>query len=127
MAFCLALLLAPAGYGAGPSAPPRKSPTAKVGQAPKKGNIALPGKVLVPSPVADVGAAPVRGKTALPGKIPTISLRKEGCKQRLSVGSDALFDFDKYDLTPSAEQTLNELGPMVLKYGSAPHHSRRTY
>ncbi|MCA9816401.1 MAG: OmpA family protein [Candidatus Obscuribacterales bacterium] len=42
-----------------------------------------------------------------------MKVSKDGCKHRLSIFGDTLFDFDKYDLTDRAEETLNALGPML--------------
>ena len=39
---------------------------------------------------------------------------------RLTVGYDALFEFNKADLTPAAEAALSQLGPMIQKEGSHP-------
>ena len=119
------------------SAPPRKSPVADTGPAPRKGNIARPGAVprygIVPvtgptavsspppqkSPTANTGAAPEKGQIARKGAVP-IYEHKEGCQHHLSVGSDTLFEFDKYSLTPQAADTLNDLGPRIQKLGKHP-------
>ena len=36
------------------------------------------------------------------------------------MGSDALFEFDKWTLTKDAEETLSALGPLVQKAGKHP-------
>lgn len=36
------------------------------------------------------------------------------------MGADALFGFNKADLSPEAIETLNALGPIVLKFGKHP-------
>lgn len=54
-----------------------------------------------------------RGKEA-------IRITDAGCRHRLTVGSDALFEFDKDTLTPEAEKTLTVLGPMLQQYGQHP-------
>ena len=45
---------------------------------------------------------------------------KEQCRAKLIVGADALFDFDKSELTAGAEKVLSELGPMIRKEGVHP-------
>ncbi len=42
------------------------------------------------------------------------------CEQRLSVVADALFDFDKANLRPEAEETLTAAGPEIAKLGGKP-------
>jgi outer membrane protein OmpA-like peptidoglycan-associated protein len=42
------------------------------------------------------------------------------CEQRLSVVADALFDFDKANLRPEAEETLAAAGPEIAKLGGRP-------
>jgi outer membrane protein OmpA-like peptidoglycan-associated protein len=116
----------------GPSAPPKKSPTANVGRGPTAGKIPTRGKIPVPSPTADVGhapeegstantgPAPVEGSIAKKGKIPIYTKREGNCTERLSLGSDTLFAFDKSDLSTGAEEALQELGPMIVKFGKHP-------
>ena len=43
-----------------------------------------------------------------------------GCVRRLRVVGDALFDFDKSDLRPDAEETLAAAGPEITKLGGKP-------
>jgi outer membrane protein OmpA-like peptidoglycan-associated protein len=42
------------------------------------------------------------------------------CEQRLSVVADALFDFNKSNLRPEAEETLVAAGPEIAKLGGKP-------
>jgi outer membrane protein OmpA-like peptidoglycan-associated protein len=42
------------------------------------------------------------------------------CERRLSVVADALFDFDKANLRPDAEETLTAAGPEIAKLGGKP-------
>jgi outer membrane protein OmpA-like peptidoglycan-associated protein len=42
------------------------------------------------------------------------------CEQRLSVVGDALFDFNKSNLRPEAEETLVAAGPEIAKLGGKP-------
>lgn len=42
------------------------------------------------------------------------------CQQRLTIGADTLFEFDKSTLTSDAEETLAALGPMIQKAGKHP-------
>lgn len=49
-----------------------------------------------------------------------ISVDDRGCKHKVSIGADALFDFDKSDLTPAAESTLQKVLPVLVTYGAHP-------
>ena len=42
------------------------------------------------------------------------------CQQRLIIGADALFEFNKDTLSPDARETLSVLGPMIQKAGKHP-------
>ena len=63
------------------------------------------------------GTWQVPGKIQVPGDIRKV---KEQCKSRLVASSDALFQFDKAELTQGAEMVLSELGPMIRREGSHP-------
>src|SRR5437763_7948143 len=52
-----------------------------------------------------------------------IHAEAEKCTQRFQVVSDALFDFDKATLTPSAEETLDALGQAAS--GGSQRQARR--
>src|SRR5262245_46240080 len=45
----------------------------------------------------------------------------KSCERRLSVVGDALFDFDKSDLRPDAEETLTAAVPGIEKLGGRPN------
>jgi outer membrane protein OmpA-like peptidoglycan-associated protein len=45
-------------------------------------------------------------------------VESERCERRLSVGADALFEFDQWTLTPEAEETLVVLLPELEKTGT---------
>ena len=76
------------------------------------GKIQKPGEIQKPK-----GTWQVPGPIQKPGEIQKV---KEQCASRLLVGSDALFEFDKSELTPAAEKVLTELGPMIQKEGKHP-------
>lgn len=57
------------------------------------------------------------GDIQKPGQIQTIT---ERCRQRLVLGSDVLFEFDKATLNGEAETALAALGPMIREAGSRP-------
>lgn len=64
-----------------------------------------------------------KGKWQVPGTIQKpgeIQKVKEPCKSRLVVGADALFEFDKANLTAESESVLLPLGTMVRKEGAHP-------
>jgi outer membrane protein OmpA-like peptidoglycan-associated protein len=63
------------------------------------------------------------GTWQTPGRIQKtgdIQKVKEQCRAKLIVSADALFDFDKSELTAGAEKVLSELGPMIRKEGVHP-------
>jgi outer membrane protein OmpA-like peptidoglycan-associated protein len=57
------------------------------------------------------------GEIQKPGEIQSVT---ERCQQRFLIGADTLFEFDQATLTPVAEKTLAELGPMIVKAGKHP-------
>jgi outer membrane protein OmpA-like peptidoglycan-associated protein len=68
-----------------------------------KGNWQKPGEIQVPKGISAVRATVV-----------------DRCQQRLSVVADALFDFNKSNLRPEAEETLLAAGPEIAKLGGKP-------
>jgi len=70
-----------------------------------KGTWQQPGEIQVPR---GIDAVQVRA-------VPT-----NRCEQRLSVVGDALFDFNKADLRPEAQETLAAAGPEIAKLGGKP-------
>jgi len=68
-----------------------------------KGPWQQPGDIQVPKGIQAVRVAPATG-----------------CERRLSVVADALFDFDKANLRPEAEETLVATGPEIAKLGGKP-------
>jgi outer membrane protein OmpA-like peptidoglycan-associated protein len=59
-----------------------------------------------------------KGPWQKPGQIQKV--QSDRCHQRLTVGADALFEFNKASLTDAAQQTLATLGPMIQKAGKHP-------
>jgi len=78
----------------------------------QNGKIQQPGEIQQPK-----GPWQVPGEIQKPGDIRRV---KEQCTTRLSVGSDALFEFNKSELTPQAQKTLALLGPQIQKEGKHP-------
>jgi len=62
-----------------------------------------------------------KGTWQTPGAIQKVgdiqSVQSDRCHQLLTVGADALFEFNKASLTEGARQTLATLGPMIQKAG----------
>ena len=75
----------------------------------------MPGEIQQPK-----GPWQTPGAIQVPKGIQAIKREDAGCQHRLNVGADALFAFDKSDLSPDAEETLNALGPEIGKLGSHP-------
>ncbi len=51
----------------------------------------------------------------------TVKKTAKSCERRLSVVGDALFDFNKSDLRPDAEETLTAAVPEITKLGGRPN------
>ena len=72
---------------------------------PGQGNWQVPGEIQQP-----------RGTWQTPGAIQKprdIQRIEERCNRRLVIAADALFAFDRDELTPAAEEVLGELGPQL--------------
>ena len=80
-----------------------------------KGTWQVPGEVQRPK-----GPWLKPGPIQVPKGIEAIKEKSEPCKSRIDVLADALFDFDKSDLRPDAEETLEVLGPTIAKYDNHP-------
>ena len=78
-----------------------------------KGNWQTPGQIQQPK-----GTWQVPGELQKPGDIQKV--QSDRCHERLTVGSDALFEFNQAALTPQAQQTLDALGPMIQQAGKHP-------
>jgi len=78
-----------------------------------RGKWQTPGQIQTPR-----GPWQTPGAIQIPKGIQAIHRLATPCEQRLIVGSDALFDFNKSNLWPDAEETLKALGPMINKGGS---------
>jgi outer membrane protein OmpA-like peptidoglycan-associated protein len=74
-----------------------------------------PGEIQKPS-----GTWQKPGEIQTPKGIEAIKVEEGSCQQRLTVGADALFEFNKASLNPQAEETLEALGPLILKAGAHP-------
>lgn len=83
--------------------------------------IQKPGPIQVPK-----GPWQKPGAIQVPKGIQAIKTRKTDCTQWLTVGSDALFAFNKATLSPDAEKTLSALGPLIVKAGKHPSGSTAT-
>lgn len=79
---------------------PAKPEPAKPG-----GHWQVPGEIQQPK-----GTWQVPGEIQKPGEIQTVA---ESCRTRLVVGADALFEFDRAELTKAAEASLALLGPKI--------------
>lgn len=75
-----------------------------------KGNWQQPGEIQQPK-----GNWQVPGAIQVPKGIQAVKVEKAKCEEKLVVGADALFAFDKADLSPDAEETLAALGPLIEK------------
>ena len=78
-----------------------------------KGSWQIPGEIQKPS-----GPWQKPRAIQVPKGIQAIKVESARCERRLSVGADALFDFNKSDLNSDAAKTLDALGPMIKKLGS---------
>jgi outer membrane protein OmpA-like peptidoglycan-associated protein len=80
-----------------------------------KGPWQVPGEIQQPK-----GTWQVPGEIQVPKGIQAVRASAAGCERRVSVVGDALFDFDKANLRPDAEETLVAAGPEIAKLGSKP-------
>ncbi|MBV8770738.1 MAG: OmpA family protein [Deltaproteobacteria bacterium] len=60
------------------------------------------------------------GPIQIPKGIQAIKQESSPCKNRISVGADALFDFNQSDLRSDAAETLEKLGPMIRSFRAHP-------
>src|SRR3954471_19815294 len=77
-----------------------------------KGNWQVPGEIQQPK-----GPWQQPGEIQIPKGIDAVRTSTTRCERRLSVVADALFDFDKSNLRPEAEETLAAAGPEIAKLG----------
>jgi len=90
------------------------------------GTIRMPGEIKAPTGPWQVpgeirqpkGPWLTPGEIQVPKGIQAIKQDSSKCENRLSIGADALFDFNKSDLRSDAEETLNALGPIIRKQGA---------
>jgi outer membrane protein OmpA-like peptidoglycan-associated protein len=73
-----------------------------------------------PGEIQKPGNIQKAGEIQIPRGIQAIKQNQDPCHHRLTVGADALFAFDKYNLNPGAEQTLKVLGPLIKRLGRHP-------
>jgi outer membrane protein OmpA-like peptidoglycan-associated protein len=103
-------------------------PIAQPGDIQKPGEIQRPtGPWLTPGPIAQPAevqkpVAPLQtpGEIQAPRGIEAVKATATGCENRVSVLGDALFDFDKSNLRPEAEATLQAALPEILTAGGNP-------
>jgi outer membrane protein OmpA-like peptidoglycan-associated protein len=86
------------------------------------GNIEQPhGTWQVPGPIQQPnGPWQKPGAIQVPKGIQAIKQESLPCESRISVGADALFDFDRSDLRSDATETLEKLGPIIRRFGTHP-------
>lgn len=77
-----------------------------------KGTWQKPGEIRQPT-----GPWQKPGDIQVPKGIQAIHVEDSNCQKRLTVGADALFEFDKSTLTPDAKETLDALGEVIRKAG----------
>ena len=78
----------------------------------QNGHWQKPGEIQKPK-----GAWQAPGQIQRPGEIQKV---REQCKARFLVGADALFEFDKAELTPAAGKVLAELELLIRREGKHP-------
>jgi outer membrane protein OmpA-like peptidoglycan-associated protein len=86
----------------------------------KSYEIHAPGRTFEIQKPRDVWQVP--GKIQVPKGIQAVkSVVVNRCERRLNVIADALFDFDKSNLRPDAEETLLAAAPEIKKLGKPTH------
>jgi outer membrane protein OmpA-like peptidoglycan-associated protein len=123
----MTLLRALAFFLAGVTAVAAQEPARRAAQAPgeirKPGEIEKPGEIqqpkgpwLKPGEIQQPkGPWLTPGEIQVPKGIQAVKTTVRRCEQRFSVLADALFDFDKSDLRPDAEETLKAALPALAK------------
>jgi outer membrane protein OmpA-like peptidoglycan-associated protein len=90
-------------------------------QQKKTYTIQNPGQVSQPTaPIQTPGKIQEPKALQIPRGIKAIRQVDKNCEHRFVVGADTLFQFDKWNLTPQAEETLKVLGPMIEKESNHP-------
>jgi outer membrane protein OmpA-like peptidoglycan-associated protein len=93
-----------------------------------KGNWQVPGEIQQPRGTWQVpgeirqpeGPWQKPGVIEVPKGIQAVRTTVARCEYRLNVVADALFDFDKFNLRPEAEETLTAAGPELAKHAGKP-------
>lgn len=80
-----------------------------------RGTWQVPGEIQQPK-----GTWQQPGQIQVPKGIQAVRATTTQCEYRLSVVADALFDFDKANLRPEAEETLTAAGPALVKLRDKP-------
>jgi outer membrane protein OmpA-like peptidoglycan-associated protein len=80
-----------------------------------KGTVQAPGPIQEPK-----GTWQQPREIQVPKGTEAVRATVKGCEQRLSVVGDALFDFNKSNLRPEAEETLAAAAPQIAKLGGRP-------
>ncbi len=96
-----------------PNAAAANCPAAAPAMAPRPAVVAVaapPAVIAVPAPPAEAPARPQVIAQVIPRHFEVITTK---CEERLRVGSDFLFDFDRADVRPEAGQTLDEIATRV--------------
>jgi len=75
----------------------------------------VPGQIQHPQ-----GPWPKPGAIQVPKGIQAIKQESFPCESRISVGADTLFDFNRSELRSDAAETLEQLGPVIRKFGTHP-------
>lgn len=121
-----ALSLAIAAFGCAKPALAGWQDTSKINkwfedQQKKTYTIQNPGQVSQPTaPIQTPGKIQEPKALQIPRGIKAIRQVDKNCEHRFVVGADTLFQFDKWNLTPQAEETLKVLGPMIQKESNHP-------
>ena len=75
----------------------------------------------VPGPIQQPkGPWQTPGEIQVPKGSHAIKQERLPCESRISVGADALFDFNRSDLRSDAAETLEKLGPIIRRFGTDP-------
>jgi outer membrane protein OmpA-like peptidoglycan-associated protein len=88
----------------------------------KPGEIEAPkGAWQQPSPVQEPKGPWIKpGEIQVPKGVLAVEATEAKCERRIRVVGDALFDFDKSNLRPDAEETLTAAGPELAKLAGRP-------
>ncbi len=92
---------------------------------PHVGQIQTPGSIQAPGSIQTPGSIQAPGQIQSPKATEAVRTTTNACETHIGVLADALFDFDKANLRPDAEETLEAAIPEIKKATLGGKHPAR--